>query len=125
MNSVYLRLLAFSLVVSLTACDSKSTASMNSSVNVLVPAEVSGSIDPGEKTSSFQLNVNETVLEGLKATIDEPFTLSDSVELKIKPVKDEQRLSVSGRLLLQDTWQANYLDNIVGGKVELQLRFDD
>lgn len=61
----------------------------------------------------------------LKTAVDEPITLSDSIELDIKPVKDEQRLSVNGRLLLQDTWQADYLDNIVGGKVELQLRFDD
>lgn len=74
---------------------------------------------------ALKLSVNESVLKGLEEVSDEPIPLSDSVELQIKPVKDEQRLSVNGKLLLQDTWQANYLDNIDGGKLELQLRFDD
>ncbi len=74
---------------------------------------------------ALQLDVNEAVFKGLKATTDEPLSLSDSLKLDIKPVKDEQRLSVNGKLLMQDTWQADYLDNIDGGKLELQLRFDD
>lgn len=74
---------------------------------------------------ALQLNVDEAVFKGLKTTTDEPLSLPDSLKLDIKSVKDEQRLSVKGKLLMQDTWQADYLDNIVGGKVELQLRFDD
>lgn len=125
MNTLYLRLLALCLVLSLTACESKPPASVNSSVNVMVPVEVNESVVPAEETQALQLNVNETVLKGLKTTTDEPLSLSDSLKLEIKPVKDEQRLSINGKLLMQDTWQANYLDNIVGGKVELKLRFDD
>ena len=132
MNTVYLRLFALSLALSLTACDSKPPASMKTSVNAMLPVEVieheviePGVIEPGEKTSLLQLNVNEAVLKGLKTPTDEPISLSDSLNLKIRPVKDERRLSVNGQLLMQETWQANYLDNIVGGKVELQLRFND
>ncbi len=132
MNTVYFRLFALSLALSLTACDSKSPASTKNSLNAMLPLEVieheviePGVIEPGEETSVLQLNVNEAVLKGLKNSTDEPISLSDSLKLKIKPVKDEQRLSVNGKLLMQDAWQANYLDNIVGGKVELQLRFND
>lgn len=127
MNTVYLRLFALSLALSLTACDSKPPASMKTSVNAMLPGDViePGVIEPGEKTSLLQLDVNEAVLKGLKTSTDEPISLSDSLNLKIRPVKDERRLSVNGQLLMQETWQANYLDNIVGGKVELQLRFND
>lgn len=125
MNTVYLQLFALSLVLSLTACDSKPRASANNPVNVMVPVEVNESVEPAEETPALQLNIDEAVLQGLKTTTDEPLSLSDSLNLEIKPVKDEQRLSVNGKLLMQDTWQANYLDNIVGGKVELQLRFND
>lgn len=74
---------------------------------------------------ALKLSVNESILKGLEEVSDETIPLSDSVELRINPVKDEQRLSVNGKLLLTDTLQANYLDNIVGGKVEIELRFDD
>ncbi len=124
MSTVYLRLFALSLALSLTACDSKSPASINS-VNAMLPVEVIEPIEPGEETPALQLNVNEAVLKRLKTSTDEPVSLSDSLKLKIKPVKDEQRLSVNGKLLLQETWQPDYLDNIVGGKLELQLRFND
>ncbi len=125
MSTVYLRLFALGLALSVTACDSKSPASMKNSMNAMLPVEVIEPIEPGEETPALQLNVNEAVLKGLKTSTDEPISLSDSLKLKIKPVKDEQRLSVNGKLLMQDTWQANYLDNIAGGKVELQLRFND
>lgn len=125
MSTVYRRLFALSLVLSLGACDSKPPASASDPVNVMVPVAVNESVVADEETPALQLNVDETVLQGLKTTTDEPLSLSDSLKLEIKPVKDEQRLSVNGKLLMQDTWQANYLDNIVGGKVELQLRFND
>lgn len=125
MNTVYLRLFALSLVLSLTACDSKPHASANNPVNVVVPVDVKESVKPAVEAPVLQLNVDEAVLKGLKTKTDEPLLLSDSLNLEIKPFKDEQRLSVNGKLLMQDTWQANYLDNIVGGKVELQLRFND
>jgi len=125
MNTIHPWLLALTLILSLTACDSKPPASASNPVNVMVPVAVNESVVPDEETPALQLNVDQAVLQGLKTTTDEPLSLSDSLKLEIKPVKDEQRLSVNGKLLMQDTWQANYLDNIVGGKVELQLRFND
>lgn len=124
MNTVYLWLPVFSLVLSLTACDRKPTVFVNSPTNVRVPIAINES-GPDAETPAFQLNIDEAVLKGLKTTTDEPLSLADSLKLDIKPVKDEQRLSVNGKLLMQGTWQANYLDNIDGGKLELQLRFDD
>lgn len=125
MNTVYPWLSVLSLVLSLTACDSKPTSYVNSSAKVLVPIAVNESVGPDAETPALQLNVDEAVFKGLKTTTHEPLLLSDPLKLDIKPVKDEQRLSVNSKLLMQDTWQADYLDNIVGGKVELQLRFDD
>jgi hypothetical protein len=120
MSSIHLWLLAFSLAFTLAGCDNSRYAAAKNTPKVA---------DSGEPVveipQALKLSVNESILKGLENVSDEPITLSDSVELQIKPVKDQQRLSVNGRLLLQDTWQANYLDNIVGGKVELQLRFDD
>lgn len=120
MSPVYLRLFVFSLAFILAACDNSPSAATKFTLNTAVPPE-----PVVELPQTLKLNVNESILHELENANDEPIELSDSVELQIKPVKDEQRLSVNGRLLLQDTWQANYLDNIVGGKVELQMRFDD
>jgi hypothetical protein len=104
----------------MAGCDnSRSTAAKNT-LRVAVSGE-----PVVEIPQALKLSVNESILKGLESVSDEPIALSDSVELQIKPVKDEQRLRVNGKLLLQDTWQANYLDNIDGGKLELQLRFDD
>jgi hypothetical protein len=120
MSPVYLRLFVFSLAFTLAACDNRPSAAMKHILDTAAPSEAVVEIP-----QTFKLNVDESILQVLENANDEPIDLSDSVELQIKPVKDEQRLSVNGRLLLQDTWQANYLDNIVGGKVELQMRFDD
>jgi hypothetical protein len=120
MNTVYLRIFATGLAFILAACDNKSPASAKQAEPVIPVKEPAL-----EERQTFKLNVDEALVKELKMSADEPVSLSESVKLKIKPVNDQQRLSVNGKLLLDETWQADYLDNIDGGKVELQLRFDD
>lgn len=120
MSSVCLWLVAFSLAFTMAGCDNSRSTTAKNTLKAAVSAE-----PVVEIPQALKLSVNESILKGLENVGDEPISLSDSVELQIKPVKDEKRLSVNGRLLLQDTWHANYLDNIDGGKLELQLRFDD
>lgn len=120
MNTVLLRLFVLSLGFISSACDNNHHPAAKKAENVI------SLIEPVmEEQQALKLNVDEAVLWGLETSADEPISLSDSVKLQIKPVDDQQRLSVSGKLLLQETWQPDYLDNIVGGKLELQLRFDD
>jgi|GEM_PF-5140719 len=120
MNTVYLWLSALSLAFTLTACDNRPPAAAQNLQTAIPPIETEI-----ETPQALKLNVNQAILKGLQQSADEPVSLSDALQLKIRPVEDKQRLSVSGELLMQQTWQANYLDNIDGGKLELQLRFDD
>lgn len=116
MSTDYPPLFAFSFAFTLTACDNKLPAY----------AEKPPAIEPVVETpQALKLNVNDSVLKKLPSATDEQLPLSESLILEIKPVEDQQRLSVNGKLLLRQVWQANYLDNIDGGKLELQLRFDD
>lgn len=120
MNRVYIRILALSFAFSLTACDNKSPTSVKKAEKTVQTGKTAI-----ESSQALKLDVNEAILKSLKMSKDEPISIVDSVELKIRSVKDQQRLSVNGSVLLQDTWQADYLDNIDGGKLELQLRFND
>ena len=121
MTTAHHRLLALVVTFILAGCDVSPVDTANSTHNTTPAFEKTVDVP-----QTLKLDVNESILKSLQQhPSDGHLPLSESLILKIEPVKDQQRLSVNGKLLLQETWQADYLDNIDGGKVELQLWFDD
>lgn len=91
-----------------------------------LPASAPVAVDQPARPLNLELSrdmLDQLVAED-SAEVTSDRLLASTSELNLKRYKEESRVSLNGRLFY-DASQGNYIDAIDGGKIDIQIRFND